>query len=83
MSGYEQELARAKREIAALGRDPGAFDFAMAYLPPDPDGGGMFTVQYAVTVTNRATGRSVATTGGNELDWVAELLHRFAQGRLD
>ena len=82
MSQYEAELKRARDYLTAAGRDSVGFSFAMAYQPPDPDGGGMFTVRYDVTVTNQANGKSVVVTGGNELDWVAELAYRLDQGRL-
>ncbi len=70
MEQYQAELAAALRRLAGLGRDPADFDFAMAFIPPEPDGAGMFTVEYEVTITRTGTSRSLTETGGIGWKWV-------------
>jgi hypothetical protein len=83
MDLYETELADAKARLAALGRDPAQFDFTMEYLPPDPDGAGMFTVHYAVTATNRGSGASAGYIGGIGTGWVDYFEETVKAGELD
>ena len=70
MELYETELGDARARIAASGREPEHFTFAMEYLPPDPDGGGMFTVQYLIEITQTATGKTKGLIGGIGMHWV-------------
>ena len=42
----------------------------MEMMPPDPDGGGMFTVRYVVTATCKSNGKNLEAIGGIGLDWV-------------
>jgi hypothetical protein len=70
MELYETELKDARARLAALGRDQESFSFEMEFLPPDPDGGGMFTVQYQVTVENTASGEGARFIGGIGMHWV-------------
>ena len=70
MDLYESELPDAKARLTALGRNPDDFAFTMEFLPPDPDGGGMFTVHYEVTVENTANGKGARFIGGIGMHWV-------------
>ena len=83
MELYESELEDAKARLAALGRDPALFSFAMEFLPPDPDGGGMFTVQYEVTVENAASGNGACFIGGIGMRWVDFFEERLKAGKFD
>lgn len=67
---HEQEIEEAKSRLAACGRDPGRFSFDVAFMEPDPDGGGMFTVRYEITVSEQGSDRNAAYIGGIGLDWV-------------
>ena len=80
---YAIELPDAKARIAAAGRNPDDFTFAMEYLPPDPDGGGMFTVHYLVTVTNTRNDKSQEFIGGIGMGWVERFDDALAQGAFD
>jgi hypothetical protein len=64
MEQYQTELAEAVRRLSALGWTRADFDFTMAFVPPEPDGAGMFTVEYAATITHLGTSRSLTETGG-------------------
>ncbi len=81
MELYEMELAEAKKRLAAAGRDAGDFDFAMTLQPPDPDGGGMWTVRYDVLVTDKTTGKSIKPIGGIGLRWVDAFEAALEAGR--
>jgi len=83
MDAYEAELAAARRRIAELGRNPDEFSFSMSPLPPDPDGGGMYTVEYEVGVQNNTTAKSMSATGGIGWDWVSAVTGAIEKGRLD
>ena len=83
MELYETELPDAKARIAAAGRDPGQFTFAMEYLPPDPDGGGMFTVQYLIEITQTASGKAKSLIGGIGMHWVDRFEELMQQGYFD
>ena len=77
---HEKEIDQAKESIAASGRDPDAFTFDVSFMEPDPDGGGMFTVRYEVTVTNTETGKSEGYIGGIGLDWVGAFEADLGEG---
>jgi hypothetical protein len=83
MELYNQELAQARETIREAGRSPDDFDFAMEFQEPDPDGGGMFTVRYDVTVTCRNTGKQAVMTGGIGLRWVSQFAAAVEQGYFD
>lgn len=83
MELYETELPDAKSRIAASGRDPEHFTFDMEYLPPDLDGGGMFTVQYQVRIANTSTGRSKSLIGGIGMGWVESFEAALEDGQFD
>jgi hypothetical protein len=77
------ELIEAARRIAANGRDKNDFVFNRSYLPPDPDGAGMFTVQYEVTISNLKTSKSMVVIGGIGLQWVDQFVGALKAGKLD
>ena len=64
MDLYATELADAKAQLEAMGRNADDFVFDMDFLPPYPDGGGMFTVQYEVRAENKASGEVARFIGG-------------------
>jgi hypothetical protein len=78
---YETELADAKKRLAAAGRNPDDFSFEMTIQPPDPDGGGMWTVRYDVQITDKTTGKSYTPTGGIGLRWVDAFEDALKSGR--
>ncbi len=80
---HEQELEEAKERIAAAHRDVSTYAFDLAFLEPDPDGGGMFTLRYEVTVTNNESGKTVGYIGGIGLDWVAAFEEDLGGGAFD
>ena len=83
MELYETELPVAKAKIAAAGRNPDDFSFTMEYLPPDPDGAGMFTVHYEVLVTDAASGKSASMIGGIGMGWVEQFEELLAEGHFN
>ena len=83
MELYEIELRDAIARLIALGRKEEDFTFDVSFLPPDPDGGGMFTVRYEVTITNKATSRSLSAIGGIGLDWVGYFENALADAHFD
>ena len=83
MDLYETELKDAQARLAALGRDSEAFSFGMEFLPPDPDGAGMFTVQYEVTVENMASGKGARFIGGIGMHWVDYFEDEVKAGTFD
>ena len=83
MELYESELADARARLAAAGRDPEQFTFATEYLPPDPDGGGMFTVQYLIEITETATGKTKGLIGGIGMHWVDRFEALVKEGYFD
>ena len=83
MDLYESELADAKSRIGALGRDAAEFAFEMEYLPPDPDGGGMFTVQYEISAENTRTGKGARFIGGIGMGWVDYFEDALKEGHFD
>jgi hypothetical protein len=80
MELYDMELAKARELLAVKGRDPADFTFEQEFLEPDPDGGGMFTVQYAVLITDTASGKTMAPIGGIGMDWVARFEAKLDAG---
>jgi len=83
MELYEMELGQARKSIAAAGRDPADFTYEMEYLEPDPDGGGMFTVRYVVTITHAKTGKSLDAVGGIGMDWPGLFAQALEDGHFD
>jgi hypothetical protein len=55
----------------------------MEYLPPDPDGGGMFTVQYLIEITETATGKTKSLIGGIGSHWVDRFEELVKEGHFD
>ena len=83
MELYQTELADARSRIAASGRATEHFTFEMEYLPPDPDGGGMFTVQYLIEITETATGKTKNLIGGIGMHWVDRFEELMKEGYFD
>ena len=83
MELYEIELKDAIARLIALGHREENFTFEVSFLPPDPDGGAMFTVRYEVTITNIATGKSLSAIGGIGLDWVGYFEKALAEAHFD
>jgi len=77
---HEKEIDQAKHIVAESGRDPGAFAFDVSFMEPDPDGGGMFTVRYEVTVTNMSNDKREGYIGGIGLDWVGAFTSDMGEG---
>lgn len=69
MEYHEMELAEARKRIAAAGRNPDDFTFDLNFLPPDPDGAGMFTVQYEICATDKVSGHKLTGVGGIGMGW--------------
>jgi hypothetical protein len=83
MAMYDDELIKAQELLRASGRDPGDFSFEMEYMEPDPDGAGMFTVQYLVTVRNTRTDKGLRAIGGIGSDWVGHFRQELDEGYFD
>lgn len=83
MEIYEMELEKAIQRLEANGRDKDDFSFEMSYLPPDPDGGGMFTVQYQIVITDKKTSNSLLAIGGIGSDWVGYFEEALKEGHFD
>ena len=83
MELHEQELEQAKEKLSRQGRDPERFGFEVAFMPPDPDGGGMFTMRYTVTATNLDNEKSLEMIGGIGLEWVAVFEEALQDGHFD
>ena len=83
MEIYDIELPDAQTRIAAVGQNPNDYTFEREFLPPDPDGGGMFTVMYVVRVTNARTGKTMEFIGGIGMGWVDRFEEALGQGRFD
>jgi hypothetical protein len=77
---YETELEDASRRLVARGRDKSEFSFQINFCPPDPDGAGMFTVQYEVTISDNKTSRSLIVMGGIGLRWVDRFENALEEG---
>ncbi|NND49850.1 MAG: hypothetical protein HKN60_06325 [Rhizobiales bacterium] len=80
MQQHEPEVEDAKKRLAAQGRNPDDFSFDVKYLPPDPDGGGMFTVTYEVTIADSKSGKEMTTLGGIGYDWVGHFEDELKSG---
>lgn len=83
MEMYEQERAEAIRRLEANGRSKDDFTFAASMLPPDPDGGGMFTVQYEIRILNTKTDKGLLAIGGIGSDWVGYFEDALKEGFFD
>jgi len=77
------ELTDAVQRVAASGRDKNDFSFQRSFCPPDPDGAGMFTIQYEVTISNIQTSRSMVIIGGIGLRWVDQFEGALEAGQFD
>lgn len=80
MELYDMELEKAHALLTAKGRDPADFTFEREFLEPDPDGAGMFTVQYAVLITDTRSSRTMAPIGGIGMDWVGRFEEKLDAG---
>lgn len=80
---HEIELEEAKQLLGENGRDPADFDFKLEFQPPDPDGGGMFTVYYDILVTNAKSGKSAGFVGGIGMGWVQAFEEALKNGEFD
>ncbi len=65
----EQELGEARKKLASHGRAVDDFAFDVSFMEPDPDGGGMYTERYEVSVSNGAIGKSCTYIGGIGMRW--------------
>jgi hypothetical protein len=83
MELYEAELLDAAKRLVASGRDKNEFSFQRTFLPPDPDGAGMFTVQYEVAISNHRTSKSMVLIGGIGCRWVDEFASALEDGHFD
>jgi hypothetical protein len=83
MELFEMELEDARKRVQASGRNPDDFEFKVEFLPPDPDGGGMFTVRYEVTAVSKNTGKNLEAIGGIGLDWVGYFDEALREGHFD
>ncbi len=77
---HEKEIDQAREFLAESGRKPDDYSFDVNFMEPDPDGGGMFTVRYEVTVTGPKDGASGQYIGGIGLDWVAAFAEELGEG---
>lgn len=77
---YDMELEQAEALLRERGRDPADFSFEREFLEPDPDGGGMFTVQYAVLITHKPSGATMTPIGGIGMDWVGRFANKLDGG---
>jgi hypothetical protein len=83
MELHEIELKNAVDRLHANGRNEDDFIFKMSYLPPDPEGGVMYTMRYAIEITNRKTSKSLTFVGGIGLDWVSFFEEALEGGEFD
>jgi hypothetical protein len=83
MELYEIELKKAVERLRANGRNEDDFIFEMSYLPPDPEGGVMYTMRYEIEITNRNTSKSLTFVGGIGLDWVSFFEEALEGGAFD
>jgi hypothetical protein len=70
MDQFNDELAAARKAVAAQGLAPEQFGFTREDIAPDPEeaADGMFTLRYVVTVTRKSESRRY--TGGIGLNWI-------------
>lgn len=83
MEQYQVERAQAIQSMVAMGKDPNEFSFDMSYIPPDPDGAGMFTLMYEIIITHLTTHKSIKLIGGIGWQWVDHLMTALQEGDLD
>jgi len=83
MELHEQEMEKAKAVLRSYGKDPDDYQFDVSFLPPDPDGGGMYTVRYTVAVTNTVNNASLELIGGIGLEWVSVFEEAVQAGHFD
>jgi hypothetical protein len=83
MELWDMELEDARRRIAAAGKRPEDFAFDRTFLPPDPDGAGMFTVQYEVRATYAPTDSCLRAIGGIGMGWVDYFEEALKDGYFD
>lgn len=83
MKQYEMELVDAANRLAGNGRSTSDFSFQMSYVAPDPDGAGMFTVEYEVTILNNKTSKSLIVIGGIGHNWVDLFESHLKDGYFD
>lgn len=83
MAMYDDELVKAHDMLIAMGRTPGDFGIEMEFMEPDPDGAGMFTVQYLVTILHAKSGKGLRSVGGIGNDWVAHFKAELEEGYFD
>jgi hypothetical protein len=83
MELYDMELAEAAKRIVNSGRTEDDFAFNRSFLPPDPDGGGMFTVRYQIEIANKKSSKSLMAVGGIGLDWVGYFEEALTEGYFD
>jgi hypothetical protein len=83
MELYQIELEDAQQRLKAIGRSADDFSFEMSYLPPDPDGGGMFTVRYEVVIFSKKSMKSLSAIGGIGLSWVGYFMEALEEGHFD
>lgn len=83
MGLYDMELEDAAKRLRDNGKSPDDFTFARTFLEPDPDGGGMFTVQYEVRIANVNTGKEMSAIGGIGWAWVDRFAEALAEGHFD
>jgi hypothetical protein len=75
------ELDDAVATISRAGLDPEKFDFEVQRLPDRVDPVlGRHSIQWAVKVTNRVTGRGKTVAGGHGEAWVECLEHALKAG---
>jgi hypothetical protein len=79
----EDELELAKQRLVANGRNPDDFSFDMSFMEPDPDGGGMFTVQYEIRILDKKTDKGLLAIGGIGSDWVGYFEEALKEGFFD
>ena len=80
---YDMEVEQAEGLLRERGRDPADFTFEREFLQPDFDGGGMFTVQYAVLITHKPSGRTMEPIGGIGMDWLGVFADKLDSGHFD
>lgn len=80
---HEKEIDEARQKLAESGRNPDDFSFDVKFMEPDPDGGGMFTVRYEITVSRTGQGTSAEYIGGIGLDWLAVFEDDLGGGAFD
>jgi len=80
---HEQELDDARQKLAVNGRAAEDFTFDVSFMEPDPDGAGMYTVRYEVSVSNGATGKSGTYFGGIGSRWVDAFEEDLKDGQYD